>query len=185
MNMSTHPLLIDNVAFAKQNERLEADLSLQHFSRLAELLQSIARIDVAKSPSDQANLDYSQTAVHYVLHGETDAVGQHYLHLSISTDLSTVCQRCMGNMPLKLNLNFNYLIGDVNVDDVEASDTEGSDDLDLQQASPAMDIIALIEDEIIMAMPIAPIHDNDCGAIISQSGDKANPFAVLKGLIKP
>lgn len=184
--MSTHPLLIDNVAFAKQNERLEGDLSLQNFSRLSELLQSIASIEKAKRPSDDVSSPSQATTatVHYVLKGQTDAVGQHYLHLSISTDLSTVCQRCMGAMPLKLNLSFNYLIGDVNVNDVEASDIEGSDDLDLQQASPAMDVVALIEDEIIMAMPIAPIHD-DCGAIISQSGEKANPFAVLKGLIKP
>jgi uncharacterized protein len=178
--MSIHPLLIDNVAFAKKNERLQGDLSLQSFARLSELLQSIASTKAA----DQLSRSQPVAAVRYELQGETDAVGQHYLHLTIDTDLSTICQRCMGSMPLKLSLSFNYLIGDVNVNDVEASDIEGSDDLDLQQASPEMDVIALIEDEIIMAMPIAPIHDNDCGAIISQSGDKANPFAVLKGLIK-
>jgi uncharacterized protein len=91
----------------------------------------------------------------------------------------------MGEMPLKLALDFNYLIGDAAVNDIEASEIEGSDDLDLQQASVAMDVKALIEDEIIMAMPIAPIHEQNCGAIITQSGEKANPFAVLKGLIKP
>lgn len=182
--MSTHPLLIDNVAFAKKSERLAGELTLQSFDRLTELLQSIASAQTTNSnAADQ--ISRSQPAVRYVLQGETDAVGQHYLHLAINTDLSTICQRCMGAMPLKLNLNFNYLIGDVNVNDVEASAIEGSDDLDLQQASLDMDVIALIEDEIIMAMPIAPIHDDDCGAIISQSGDKANPFAVLKGLIKP
>jgi uncharacterized protein len=182
--MSTHPLLIDNVAFAKKNERLVGELSLQSLARLTELLQSIADVQTTNSTiADE--ISRSQPAVRYALQGETDAVGQHYLHLAISTDLSTICQRCMGAMPLKLNLNFNYLIGDVNVNDVEASDIEGSDDLDLQQASPEMDVIALIEDEILMAMPIAPIHDKDCGAIVSQSGDKANPFAVLKGLIKP
>jgi len=88
-------------------------------------------------------------------------------------------------MPLKLALNYNYVIGDVNVNDVEASDIEGSDDIDLQEASQTMDLIALIEDEIIMAMPIAPIHEEDCGAIITQSGEKTNPFSALKGLIKP
>lgn len=183
--MNTHPLVIDNIAFAKKNERLEGDLSLENFARLAESLQSIASILTTKTTADQVDVSQSAAAVHYALQGETDAVGQHYLHLAITTDLGTICQRCMATMPLKLNLNFNYLIADVDVNDVEASDIEGSDDLDLQQASQAMDVIALIEDEIIMAMPIAPIHNDDCGAIISQSGDKTNPFAVLKGLIKP
>ncbi len=48
-----------------------------------------------------------------------------------------------------------------------------------------MDIIALIEDEMLMAMPIAATHDQHCTDVLSESGDKPNPFAVLKGLIKP
>lgn len=83
-------------------------------------------------------------------------------------------------MPLKMKLDFNYLITDI-----DDTDVEDSDDIDLQEPSQTMDLIALIEDEIIMAMPIAPIHEEDCGAIATQSGEKPNPFAVLKGLIKP
>ena len=47
-----------------------------------------------------------------------------------------------------------------------------------------MDIAALIEDEIIMALPIAPMHEVICGEVVTQSGEKPNPFAVLKGIIK-
>jgi uncharacterized protein len=87
-------------------------------------------------------------------------------------------------MPLNLNLNFYYLIGEVSDTDVEAVDVDNSDEYDLQQANKTMDLIALIEDEIIMAMPIAPMHEEGCTEAAMQSGEKPNPFAVLKGLIK-
>ncbi len=178
--MSTHPLFIDNLAFAKKNEHLEGSLSLAECPRLSELLQAAETNQASKDDASK-----TEAAVHYVLQGQTDSVGQHYLHLTLTTNLTTTCQRCLNAMPLNLALNYNYLIGDVNLNDMEASDIEDSDDIDLQEASQTMDIIALIEDEIIMAMPIAPIHDKDCGAIVTQSGEKPNPFAALKGLIKP
>ena len=177
--MNNHSILIDNLVFSKNNEQLTGVLTLADFPRLAELLQSEA--DHSATSISEA----SPSSIVYTLQGKTDPAGQHYLHLKLNANLKTTCQRCMGEMPLKLVLDFNYLIGDAAVNDIEASEIEGSDDLDLQQASVAMDVKALIEDEIIMAMPIAPIHEQNCGAIITQSGEKANPFAALKGLIKP
>lgn len=166
--MSTHPLFIDNIAFAKKNERLTGSLTLANCPRLSELSQA--------NSSDNP----TEVVIDYLLEGKTDSVGQHLLYLSLTTNLTTTCQRCLGPMPLKMKLDFNYLIMDI-----DDTDVEDSDDIDLQEPSQTMDLIALIEDEIIMAMPIAPIHDEDCGAIVTQSGEKPNPFAALKGLIKP
>jgi len=166
--MSTHPLFIDNIAFAKKNERLTGSLTLANCPRLSELAQA----NSSKNPAE--------VVIDYVLEGKTDSVGQHLLYLSLTTNLTTTCQRCLSPMPLKLKLNYNYMIADIDADDVE-----DSDDVDLQEPSQTMDLIALIEDEIIMAMPIAPIHEEDCGEIVTQSGEKPNPFAALKGLIKP
>jgi uncharacterized protein len=177
--MNNHSILIDNLVFSKNNEHLSGVLNLADFPRLAELLQSEAGYSTASVS------EASSSSIAYTLQGKTDPAGQHYLHLKLNASLKTTCQRCMGEMPLNLVLDFNYLIGDAAVNDIEASEIEGSDDLDLQQASVAMDVKALIEDEIIMAMPIAPIHEKNCGTIITQSGEKANPFAALKGLIKP
>jgi uncharacterized protein len=171
--MSKQTLLIDNIAFAKKNERLAGELSLEDCSRLDELLQSSTDSKVSRTG-----------LISYALQGKTDAVGQHILQLSIACKLTTSCQRCLNAMPLNLNLNFNYLIGDVSDIDVEAVDVDNSDEYDLQQANKAMDLIALIEDEIIMAMPIAPMHEEGCSEAAMQSGEKPNPFAVLKGLIK-
>ncbi|HSI37864.1 MAG TPA: YceD family protein [Methylotenera sp.] len=170
--MSTYPLFIDNIAFAKKNERLAGSLTLANCPRLSELSQA--------NPSENSIEENPAAVVDYLLEGTTDSVGQNLLHLSLTTNLTTTCQRCLGPMPLKMKLDFNYLITDI-----DDTDVEDSDDIDLQEPSQNMDLIALIEDEIIMAMPIAPIHEEDCGAIVTQSGEKPNPFAVLKGLIKP
>ncbi len=174
--MTNQPFFFDNVAFAKKNEHLAGELSLADCPRLNELL--VRSAENAHSNSRPAG------TISYQLQGKSDAVGQHLLDLAITTNLTTTCQRCLNEMPLKLSLKFNYLIGDVSDTDIGATDIDSEDDLDMQQASQTMDIVALIEDEIIMAMPIAPIHNEDCGEIITQSGEKPNPFAVLKGLIK-
>lgn len=174
--MSPNTLLIDNIAFSKKNDRIEGELSLHDCPRLEELMQSSNLVNPAK-------INHTGL-INYVLQGKTDAAGQHVLQLTILSSFSTVCQRCLNAMPLNINLNFSYLIGEVSDADVEAVDVDNSDDYDLQQANKAMDLIALIEDEIIMAMPIAPMHEEGCVELTTQSGEKPNPFAVLKGLIK-
>ncbi len=174
--MTKHTILIDNLAFAKKNESLTGILMLADCSRLDELLHHAAEISKSNSiPSG---------SISYELLGKTDAAGQPLLNLSLIANLTTTCQRCLNEMPLKLTLNFNYLIGEVRDDDLIATEIDSSDDFDMQQACQSMDIIALLEDEIIMAMPIAPTHEKYCGDMVSQSGEKPNPFAVLKGLIK-
>lgn len=174
--MSKNTLLIDNTTFSKKNELIEGELSLQDLPRLDELMHS-------SNLSNPTKINYSGL-IDYALRGKTDAAGQHILQLTVVCTLTTACQRCLNEMPLNLNLKFNYLIGEVSDTDVEAVEVDNSDDYDLQQANKAMDLIALIEDEIIMAMPIAPMHEEGCTELTTQSGEKPNPFAVLKGLIK-
>lgn len=179
--MNNHSLLIDNIAFAKRKEHLTGSLSITDCSRVGELLASQAPdIDSVSRLKVAGNSD----VINYSLDGENNAMGQHFLHLSIDSRLTACCQRCLELMPLNLNLNFNYLISDINATDAEALEVEDADDYDLQEASQTMNLLELIEDEIIMALPIAPTHDADCAKLSMQSGDKPNPFAVLKDLIK-
>lgn len=166
--MSTHSLLIDNIAFAKHDEYMEGTLTLAECTRLVDLLQA--------------------AEIHYRLQGENN-LGRFMLNLQLDANLQVSCQRCLSPMPLHLQREFHYLINDTPLNDNEFHDLEEVDDVDLQDPSPAMDLVALIEDEMLMALPIAPTHDVDCSNNINkgitESGEKPNPFAVLKGLIKP
>jgi uncharacterized protein len=180
--MSTQPLLIDNVAFAKRNERLAGSLSLADCPRLAELLGSQAT-DSSASLTDKDSSG-NNSVINFTINGETNAAGQHFLHLVINAALNTYCQRCLEQMPLNLNLSFDYLISEIDAADADVAYVEDNDDYDIQEPSQAMDLLRLIEDEVIMATPIAPTHEGHCAQLAMQSGEKPNPFAVLKGLIK-
>lgn len=168
MNQAT-TLLIDNIAYAKKNERLSGELLFVQCPRLAEMLKDAA--------------GHQQNHIQYTLQGKTDVTGRHFLHLSIVCQLMTQCQRCLEDMPLQFQLDYDYLIVD-NVNDTEGTELDSDDAVDLQAASKTMDVVQLIEDEVLIAMPIAPTHEGNCGALKTQSGEKPNPFAVLKGLVK-
>ena len=166
--MNTHPLFIDNVAFSQRDELIAGTLTLADCKRLAEMLHA--------------------AEIRYTLHGENN-LGRYTLRLQLDAELQVTCQRCLNPMLLNLHREFNYLINDAPLSEYEFSDIEANDDIDLIEPNPAMDLITLIEDELLMAMPIAPTHDANCSAKIkegvAQSGETPNPFAVLKGLIKP
>ncbi|PKO43340.1 MAG: hypothetical protein CVU29_11020 [Betaproteobacteria bacterium HGW-Betaproteobacteria-22] len=183
--MTTQSLQINNVEFATRGERLQGTLRLADLPRLGELLAS-------KNPaSEQAVKDLAGrqdvvSEVAFQLGGEKDAMDQYILHLSIQANLPTFCQRCLKGMKIPMNLNFSYLIA--KVDDAALLDVDElalGDDVDVQPPDQAMSVLALIEDELIMALPIAPAHDFSCTDVQKmQSGDKHNPFAVLKDLLK-
>ena len=172
--MSTQHLLIDNLPFAKRREHFSDSFMLSDCARLSDLLQT--------QVAGQSKREFQSDApIRFTLSGEVNSMGQCFLNLVIDSELLTLCQRCLEPMTIQLNLRFNYLITEHGV----ADDThEDSDDYDIQEASQAMDVLALIEDELIMALPIAPTHERDCGPAVMQSGEESNPFAILKGLIK-
>ncbi len=174
--MTKQTIFIDNLTFAKRNERLLGELSLADCPRLNELLQAPPKIAPGKfTPS---------ASIKFNLQGKLDGMGQASLSLALEVNLNCLCQRCLNAMPLNLALNFDYLLGELDEGHALSTDMDEADDFDWQAYSPHMDVIGLIEDELIMAMPIAPVHQQHCGSANHQSSEKPNPFAVLKHLIQ-
>lgn len=165
----TNFIHIDNLAFAKKNEKIAEVMSITHFNRLAELL----------GHDDLALLNKNADTVKFTLTGVSKGLSQYYLLLNIDAHLTALCQRCLKPAPLDISLNFNYLLSDI-----DAHAVEELDDVDLLQIEQAMDVLGLIEDELITALPIAPTHAEGCELKHNISGEKPNPFAVLKNLIK-
>ena len=120
--MNTQPLLIDNIAFAKRNEHLSGTLHAADCPRLLELI-------AAQAMDPKATNSTGAGVIEFTLDGETNTMCQHFLHLSIAANLNTHCQRSLEPMPLRLNLNFDYLVDDFNVQDSDAADLEDSDDV--------------------------------------------------------
>jgi uncharacterized protein len=160
--MTQKSLIINNLEFAKNQLELSDGLVVAQLPRLAEILT-----------------DQGKTQVQFQLSGTGKKFRQPSLHLNIKANLAVTCQRCLDEMLINLNLNFDYLISDT-----EISEAEENDEIDWLEANHEMDVCELIEDELLLALPIAPTHAHDCSKLNTQSGDKPNPFAVLKGLIK-
>ncbi len=159
-------LIINNLEFAQKQQEIADHFAPESLSRLAEVLALTSK---------NAHL----ARIHFTLAGDYKRFRQPSLHLHINADLPVICQRCLDEMLLKLNLDFDYLISEK----LEA-ELEDNDEIDWLEVNNEMDLHELIEDELLLAMPIAPTHDSNCAKLSMQSGEKPNPFAVLKGKIK-
>ena len=115
------------------------------------------------------------------LHGDVDALARPVLHLKLDGHLRLVCQRCLQSFEWRLATQ-NALVqfaDEAKLDEAQTQD----EDLDAILIDPALDVMALIEDEVLLSLPFAPMHDV-CEGIdgVVSAGTKANPFAVLAGL---
>lgn len=154
--------VINNLDFAKKNLSLTSELTEEDCARLKAVL------DIQSEKS---------LLIQYTLTGHAEQMSHPILELSIKVDMSVICQRCLKFMQYPLTLHFIYAISD----DAEAQDAS-ADDVDFIEPDRAMNLVDLIEDEVIAALPIAPKHDDECGDSHMQSAQKESPFAVLKGL---
>lgn len=159
-------LTINNLEFAQKQQKLDDNFAVSALKRLSETLN-------AQTENDE------KSTVYFELTGKSQQLRYPSLHLHVKVDLPATCQRCLDKMHVKLNLSFDYLISEKMVDDLEEND-----EIDWLEVNKEMDLMELIEDELLLALPFAPVHEENCSKISMQSGEKPNPFAVLKGKIK-
>ena len=119
-----------------------------------------------------------------------DASGfaQIWLHLSAGVSLPLTCQRCLGPADIEVAVEraFRFVATEAQA---EAEDEEA--DEDVLVLSRDFDLRALIEDELLMALPLVPRHEV-CPTevkLAAQDADfeaasaaKPNPFAALAGI---
>jgi len=101
--------------------------------------------------------------------------------------VSLKCQRCMETYSTVIENNFHFYIGrEDHIDDGSlVYEVVNSEDGDL------LDIILVVEDDVILNLPLIPKHEKDCNDYLLELNQKAdkeeikikkNPFAVLEGL---
>ena len=82
-------------------------------------------------------------------------------------------------MELDLSVDYTYVIAEA-----EPESFEGDEDVDWLEISREMNVDELVEDELLIAMPLGPLHEHACKPLVKEDVEKPNPFAVLKDLIK-
>lgn len=113
---------------------------------------------------------------------------QTWLHLTVDVSMPLTCQRCLGpvDMAVAVNRSFRFVDSE---EAAEAQDVEAEEDV--LAASPDFSLLELIEDEVLMALPVVPCHEA-CPVEVkltvadpgfeAASAEKRNPFAVLAKL---
>jgi uncharacterized protein len=133
-----------------------------------------------------------ETLVSYTVQGDIrpDAAGhdEPWLRLAGQATLSLVCQRCMG--PVEVNVGFKREFRFVGSEELAEVEDEESEE-DVLVLSKAFNLLELIEDELLMAMPTTPKHE-ECpqpvklqaidADFVEEAAEKPNPFAVLQQL---
>lgn len=108
------------------------------------------------------------------------------LHLRASTTLELVCQRCLHSMPQALNVERSFRFVK---DEAEAERLDEHSEDDVLALGHPLDLLALVEDELILALPLIPRHEVCPQPLTAPSGvpqggasREGNAFAVLAAL---
>lgn len=177
MTFADRPSALRIKAFAQAQATLEGSTPLQQFERLW--------ADCVHEPAQEP------AQVHWTAHGftKTDTGGAEHiwLHLQAQASVPLVCQRCLkpAQVALQVDRDFRF------VPDEATALAEDDDSIeDLLVLSPEFDLLALLEDELLMDLPLVPMHgvcDSEhlhtkSGPMDEDVAEKPNPFAVLAAL---
>ena len=157
----------DSLKLVHERQTLAGAMPVAGFVRLAEGLQD-----------SSGTLDYQ-------LRGEVDGQDRPLLKLRIAGTLQLQCQRCLGAFEHKVDFETALRLVDANALDAEYDDDPRTPDC--IAASTAFDLAALIEDEVLLALPPYPRHEaGRCSAsaagIAKEAGAKILAFSALQAL---
>ncbi|MFT4242711.1 MAG: YceD family protein [Acidovorax sp.] len=176
MTKELNPRRLDVKAFAQAGGRLSGHESLLAYARLAQ---------EAKGLHPDLLVDWQAVGEVRTAPG---GIPQVWLLLKARAAFPMECQRCMTpvDVPLEVERAFRFV-----ADEATAEALDEDCEEDLLALSREFDLHELIEDELLMALPVVPRHGECPTAVPMASSDedfeeasaaKPNPFAALAGL---
>lgn len=115
--------------------------------------------------------------VRYRVTGGTDEQGHPSLLLDIAGTFDLVCQRCLKPMTWALStiVELELVAG---IDEIELAE----DDRDRVVATKAMDVESMVEDEIILEVPMIPRHESCSVSKVTDAQSSTSQFSALSVL---
>lgn len=141
--MSARPTTIDCLEFARASRQVSGKFNANDSARLADILDP--------------NFD----AVQYDLQGGVEK-GRPVLRLKVAAVLRLECQRCLESFSLPLRLESELPLAR---NEAELARWESEDPmLEALLADDRLDVQTLVEDEILLSLPVVPRHPvGECG----------------------
>lgn len=172
------PLRLDVASFAADAAALSGEWPGIALERLAE----------SQSPPQDVPLDVVRWQVHGERRAVTGGEAELWLALSADTRVWLSCQRCLQpfEVPLALARRIRFVRGEAQA---EALDAELEDDV--LALSRTLDLRELVEDELLLALPLVPRHGSCPQPLpmsaageepVDEAAERPHPFAALKAL---
>jgi uncharacterized protein len=178
MDKKLDPPHLDVLAFTRDAVNLQGEGVLADWPRLA---------------FEQHGDTLAAGAVVWQLEGRTVAqsggIDQIWLDLRASVQLPMQCQRCLTPVLKKVEAERSFRFV---ADEATAAALDDETEEDILVISRDFDALALVEDELILSLPLVPLHEV-CPEAVPMSAvdpefevaaERPNPFGVLAGLIK-
>lgn len=156
--------VLDGLAFANEGKTLAGLVAVVALPRLSEGLAD-----------DSGRLECCVT-------GSRDGDGKCWLALEVSGTLGLVCQRCLRRLTFPVEIRTRLLL--VPPGQTWPEDELAEDGFDAVAAEREMALLSLIEDEVLLALPIAPMHESCAMPTPVLDEHEPSPFAVLAKLKK-
>jgi uncharacterized protein len=169
-------------------------LSIAAFALEAAPLTGQAPLVQLPRLADEAVRAVADCAVHFQALGSmrSDAAGTPvpWLELQGRVDIELVCQRCLE--PVSTVVQFEREFRFVESEEAALAQDEDSEE-DLLVSSTQFDLLELVEDELLMALPVSPKHGKCPGDVRLSAADadfeaaseRPSPFAKLAQLKAP
>lgn len=164
---------IDSLDFAANGKQIDAQVPFAELPRL---------LDVLENP---------QGILHYILQGRIDNQGRPVLDVSLDGNCQLRCQRCLHGLDYAIQHEARLLLCDqASLDVLEPQNLlvgHPDDDEEYESilADAHLDVLALLEDEILLALPISPMHELGACQVAEEENKQEgepHPFAVLEKL---
>lgn len=157
--------VVDSVEFARKGDQRSGELAPASLERLSSALFD------------------TDGQVRFTLRGFVNSEGKPGLRLRLSGMLGLVCQRCLGRFDFELATNREFvLVGS----EEELQDVAEEDPLlEHIPADPKLDLADFVESEILLELPISPLHlPDECSLPDPGTRDSGQdkPFGALGSL---
>jgi uncharacterized protein len=155
--------LIDGFQFARAGQELRGKCPVAAFGRLQDVLNSNA-----------GEFDYE-------ILGTKDDMGRPALQVRVSGPLQLTCQRCLKALPYALGVDATLVLARTEAEiEAQPVEPEGPDRI---LGSREMAVGTLLEDEVLLAVPFAPRHEQCTGAGGGKGAAHGSPFSDLRGML--
>jgi uncharacterized protein len=141
---------IDPRRFAREQASVSGSVAAGTFGRLADVLCDMTGQNQHGGPDQQGNM------IHYRITGFVTPKEQSALRIELSGELGVRCQRCLDRLDFTLTVERESVLV-AGTDEFESSADE-PESVDIIPAVNRMDLRELVEEEILLALPLAPRH---------------------------